>query len=121
MKEKDASIFRCDSQAPQAQNPLLTPCSFVANEAYSAMVYDVNDPIFDLSKPVGRKILSTNCSYCSYKCDRNDMHFCEFCGTQICRLCKKTRRFPQSCPKERMFGAACKMCVKKLYIREMVL
>ena len=120
--KKEASIFRSDSHVggntPQQS---LAPCSFVANEEYCCMVYDENDPIFFLSKPIDRKILSTNCSYCTEKCDRNDMHFCEFCGQQICKKCKKTRRFPKSKPCKKMFGAACKMCVKKLVIRDMTI
>ena len=121
------TIFDGDGKGKKTGRKALIPCTFVANEDYDAMAFDKDDPIFSLSKPVPveDRVLSPNCSYCGDKFGhRADKHFCEFCGLQICKSCKRKRRFPMSATAygaQRSFGDACRMCVKKLFIREMVI
>ena len=75
------TIFEGEGQVKNVGRKALIPCTFVANEDYDAIIFDKDDPIFSLSKPVQEKILSPNCSYCGEKFGhRADKHFCEFCG-----------------------------------------
>ena len=89
-----AMVFETDDKLDQKS---LIPQTFVANEDHEAIIFDKNDEIFGLSKPVSKQIPSQNCSYCNDTIGRRtEKHFCEFCGLQMCKNCKRERRFPMS-------------------------
>ena len=96
----------------------------IDNQSYP---YDNKEPIFYRYGPNSQQKPTAKCPSCRVKfLNRNEMHYCSFCGYSNHEKCvKKTRVYPQApidpeSGKRTLRGPICRLCDRKFFIQEKV-